>query len=539
MGNIANIPIIMYVDGRNLTLDESTASELIENNKYNIKIYTNENLDKSVLVRKTENDQSLSGSINFSLDKEVKRLLRSKDEDELKWWVYLEKGEEKTVDNKPIYNGIVKTYKYEEVSTIFSNTKRRDKVSIDELGLLKVTLGEDFNTLTILSNPATDTILKNDFTDEVFKGGILTTDFQNIPEPELRQVDVEFPKEITLKIKLEEEEKELGLDLNNYSNNFNFPVKTSKQDISKLSFNSYSEEEGIYYYSKKITGSSKNVGLKNSSFGDTTTYTVEFEIKVECKINENNFSDFSLVVYLNLKGLKEENTSTTSIEEEIQEDNNEPTLISDSADQEPDLGNEVVSEPKEEIENQAGEEFDIDYSLNENLEISLNVMEIIIIPNNLKFLTKEFDMEEIFLQETGDDYANIYVVKDVLIEEYNQSGLNEIGFGIQNSEASYETNVVKLVIIPGISGTSWPVTDPIRNLYYNIGDESLDAPSRDTGFTDLNGNTCPREIDSLYMQIIKPTSGNETIKFFKWVPSISEFEIFKEITIEGSGGTSS
>lgn len=538
MANIVNTPIIMYVDGRELTLDESTANELIENNKCDIKIYTNENLDGSKLVKKTENDQNLNDSDPPTLNKEVKRLLRSQDGDELKWWVYLEKDED-TLN----YSGIVKTYKYEEVSTIFSDTKRRDKVSIEELGLLKVTLDKnnDFNISEIQKNPATGTILEDVFTDSVFMGGILTTDFQNIPEPELRQVGVEFPEGITLKDK---SGNPLTLNLNDYSNNFNFIEQDLKNIfISDLSFNSYSEEEGIYYYSKNIPGSSNNVKLKNPSFGDVTIYTVEFEIKVECKINENNFSDFSLVVYVNLKGLKEDNTSTTSIEEEIQEENNEPTLVSDSTDQEPELGDEVVSEPKEEIKNQAGEEFDIDYSLNENLEISLNVMEIIIIPNNLKFLTKEFDMEEIFLQETGDDYANIYIVKGFEIGPYNQSGLNEIGFGIKNDEAQYETNVVKLMIIPGISGTNWPVTDPIRNLYYNIGDEDSSSPSKDSGFIDLNGETCPREIDSLYMQIIKSKSDSdvtEAIKFFKWVPSISEFENFKEITlIEGSGGASS
>ena len=95
MANIVNTPIVMYVKEHTLELDGDAAPELMEFNSYPIRIYTNENLDGCKLVKKLQNNQQLVEVAGGDLIRDVKLLLRSKNNDgetnsTKAWWVYLE-----------------------------------------------------------------------------------------------------------------------------------------------------------------------------------------------------------------------------------------------------------------------------------------------------------------------------------------------------------------------------------------------------------------------------------------------------------------
>lgn len=298
--NIVNTPIVMYVKEHTLELDGGASLELMEFNSYPVKIYSNENLDGCKLVKKLQNDQALvdaNGPDHSDLIRDVKLLLRSKKDDKESiakaWWVYLENlNDPRTIEGvgvKKIYGGTVKIYDYEYLSTVLKDVERRAEFKVVDLGQLEIyfTNEKDFTGINIVTNPtknAEDDEIK--ITDEDFEdNSILTTDFQDIPEPLSQQLSLEIPK--TLKIN--------NLKLGKPGTSFNL-TNDIIVDTLELERTSYDEETGLYYYQvyKELEGtfSAKTV----SSATDTEDVSVKCELDVVCKVNENNFNDYVIEI---------------------------------------------------------------------------------------------------------------------------------------------------------------------------------------------------------------------------------------------------
>ena len=543
MANIVNTPIIMYVQESNLTLDGSSAKELMEQNDYPIKIYTNENLDGCNLVKKLQNKQNLETV--GELVRDVKKLLRSNYDDreeernaegtiitQKAWWVFLENlnetievlekidtptgGEEvieiiKDNDNyyednsgslgekitlsldkiylmdgqhyifktPSLYGGTIKSYNYEKEATFLNDVSRRDEIFIKEEGKLEIYFNDDTFTSFTVYNNETDITLSSTPGKENFK---FEESLQNIPKPLKRQLELEIPKSVTLK----------ELDFGNLSNNFDLGITVKKKEtvggeekevevfepktiILKepiLNFISYSENEGFYYYQEnfkqelvakeKVTNDEiVNIENENSEEEEKIKYDeIEVEINIEStyKIFEDFFSDFSvdnkLTLTFNYMKVDEQTKEKSKIESKV-------------------------------------ETYEISFLKNELGEITYS---------SPVFLEEDFNLEDYLLEETADDYVNIYSLKDEFkAEKYNSSGLNEISLGIQGT--NYITNSVKLEITPSIASDSWfvPFVKPER-AYIGIPNEQLENKNKVAylNFLDKQGNSLIGEVNSLY-----------------------------------------
>ena len=602
MANIVNTPIIMYVQESNLTLDGSSVKELMEQNDYPVKIYTNENLDGCNLVKKLQNKQSLETV--GELVRDVKKLLRSNydDREEVRdsegnittqkaWWVFLENlnetikilekidrptgGEEvieiiKYNDNyyednsgslgekitlsldkiylmdgqhyilktPNLYGGTIKSYNYEKEATFLNDVSRRDEVFIkEEEGEFEIYFNDNtFTSFTVHTNTTNITL---SFTSgkENFK---FEENLQNIPKPLTRQLELEIPKSVTLE----------NLDFGNPSNNFDlwetvkqkeivdgvekevevFEPRTIKLENPTLNFISYSENEGFYYYQKnfyqklsaieKVTNDEKASTENEESEEEKIEYDkIEVEIDIEStyKIFEDFFSDFSV--------------------------DNKLTLTFNYI--------KVDKKTKEEskIESKV-ETYEISFSKNELGEITYS---------SPVFLEEDFNLEDYLLEETADDYVNIYSLKNEFeAEKYNSSGLNEISLGIQGE--NYITNSVKLEITPSIASDSWfvPFVKPER-AYIGIPEGQVESENKVNylNFHDKQGNSLIGEVNSLYFDwtaienlyniAITPkttadgepesNTGKETavlpleIPVYRWNPNDSYFELYENFII--------
>ena len=297
MANIVNTPITMYVKEHTLELDGDAAPELMEFNSYPIKIYTNENLDGCKLVKKLQNNQQLVEVAGGDLIRDVKLLLRSKNDDgetnsTKAWWVYLENLNDtiKILDKEySIYGGIVKTYDYEYSPTVLKGADRRAEFKIVELGQLQIYFNNDeFNKFTVHKNPtanADEDEIK--IADVIFtSGSILTEDFQDVPQPLPQQLSLEIPESIEIS----------QLNLGKPGTSFILNDDIVLENVV-LNNTSYDEDEGFYYYQIYIDDMEKIDGTtisSSSSSADAEEVKVNCEIDLVCKVNENNFNDYIL-----------------------------------------------------------------------------------------------------------------------------------------------------------------------------------------------------------------------------------------------------
>ena len=349
MANIVNTPIVMYVKEHTLELDGDAAPELMEFNSYPIKIYTNENLDGCKLVKKLQNNQQLVEVADGDLIRDVKLLLRSKNNDgetnsTKAWWVYLENLNDPTgileeitdptdkqkteaieiiIENGnyyesnsgnkgkkiqlivdkiylssskyylykgySIYGGTVKAYDYEYSPTILKGADRRAEFKIVELGQLQIYFNDDkFDKFTVYKNPTVNADEGEiEITNDMFTlGSILTKDFQDVPQPLPQQLSLEIPESIEIS----------QLNLGQPGASFKLNDDIVLENIV-LNNTSYDEDEGFYYYQIYIDNMEKIDGTtisSSSSSADAEEVKVNCEIDLVCKVNENNFNDYIL-----------------------------------------------------------------------------------------------------------------------------------------------------------------------------------------------------------------------------------------------------
>lgn len=191
--------------------------------------------------------------------------------------------------------------------------------------------------------------------------------------------------------------------------------------------------------------------------------------------------------------------------------------------------------------NDSGEEEIFTYSYDETDNLILNW-------GTIKFEERPFDLTEVLLNETSDDYSNVYTLYSLEEEpepiefysdRYNGAGLNELLLGIRkqvSGKTEYVTNSVSLTVIPSIESDSWfvPVYNIKRGYLGKLETEEgvddknnpVDIPTGN--FMDLQGNYYPQEVDAIYIEIInlKNEDGTDSSnpKIYAWDASSSRFQ---------------
>lgn len=446
MSNIVNTPIIMYVNEHTLELDGSSPQELMEKNTYPIKIYTNENLDGCQLVKKLQNNQVLTPVSN--LKREVKKLFRSENNEtneKKAWWVFLESlNETAEISGKEqlLYGGILKTYIYEEIPTIIPGVNRRAICEVQEVGELKGYFNDDtYNTFIITMSP-------ENYNTQVFSNGILTTDFQNIPEPLIKQTEVKIPESINL----------ANLNLEKPSQTFELNSDIIINTI-ELSMSSYDEEEGKYYYQNTLEQQLLGKTIPKNESDLSLDLNVNALIEIICKISEDNFSNYSIEVNINFEPVIKDSVNIEITEEDIT------------------FENETIS-------------IGIDNSNFTNIDYG-----------EISYIEDNFDLEEILFNETADDYSNIYTLENIkyLVDSYNTTGLNEFMLGIRHlneGEIDYITNSIRLSVIPSIESDFWVEQNYNIKTCYSSEKKEEDGIIK---FVDNNNAELEKQVNNIYI----------------------------------------
>lgn len=547
MANIVNTPITMYVKEHTLELYGDSITELMEYNSYPVKIYSDEELEGCHLVKRHQNSQKLV-SVG-QLKKDVRRLYRSVENDsddpeKRAWWVFLENLNEQDAQGKPlnIYGGVLKTYNYEKIPTVISDIDRISNYNVIESDIIKGTFNEDFSEFTVVE----------EFQDKIPNLGVLKTDFLDIPLPLNEQTEIKIPEVLTI--------EDIKLDISN-SILASIQTELSLGEL-KLENISYDEEEGYYYYyqntelSKQIETLIK-VRMEIAFYNNGNLYEDSGYKKLK-EIEDNIFYyDFTNeTIYKKKATLSLEETEI--VEEVALEDNQE--IIEEKEDEE---NSSFYIQTKQEITVncsiqatcKVSENNFNDYFINIDLFLSSLLGEEIFTYSydetdnltldwgTIKFEERPFDLTEVLLNETSDDYSNVYTLYSLeetsepiefYSDRYNGAGLNELLLGIRkqvSGKTEYVTNSVSLIVIPSIESDSWFV--PVYNIKrgylgkleteQGVDDENNPVDIPTGNFVDLQNNYYPQEVDAIYIEIIDSSN----LKIYAWDANSTGF---KEIT---------
>lgn len=224
---------------------------------------------------------------------------------------------------------------------------------------------------------------------------------------------------------------------------------------------------------------------------------------ITCKVSENNFSNYSINVELFLNVLGEE---------------------------------EILTYSYDEIDNLTLKWGNIE---SENFE------------ERIEFEERPFDLTEVLLNETSDDYSNVYTLYSLeetsepiefYSDRYNGAGLNELLLGIRkqvSGKTEYVTNSISLTVIPSIESDSWFV--PIYNIkraYLGIPEKEEDTETIEN-FKNQYDVYYPQEVDSLYIDMKNYNLKDDKIielKAYTWNPNTGYFELASDfITLSEQG----
>lgn len=207
--------------------------------------------------------------------------------------------------------------------------------------------------------------------------------------------------------------------------------------------------------------------------------------------------------------------------------------------------------------NNSGEEEIFTYSYDQTDNLTLDW-------GTIKFEERPFDLTEVLLNETSDDYSNVYTLYSLENSEpiefysdrYNGAGLNELLLGIRkqvDGKTEYVTNSVSLTVVPSIESDAWFVpTYDIKRGYIGIL-EIEESTGNIKNFKNQYDVYYPQEVDSLYIDMENYTLENDKIielKAYTWNPTTTNFELASGFitlseqgkptsnTEEGTGGES-
>lgn len=181
--------------------------------------------------------------------------------------------------------------------------------------------------------------------------------------------------------------------------------------------------------------------------------------------------------------------------------------------------------------NNSGEEENFTCSYDETDNLTLDW-------GTIKFEERPFDLTEVLLNETSDDYSNVYTLYSLENSEpiefysdrYNGAGLNELLLGIRkqnNGKTEYVTNSVSLTVIPSIESDAWFVpTYNIKRGYIGIL-EIEEGTGNIKNFKNQYNVYYPQEVDSLYIDMEHYTLEDDKIielKVYTWNPTTTNFE---------------
>lgn len=558
MANIVNTPITMYVKEHNLELYGDSITELMEYNSYPIEVYSDEELDGCHLVKRHQNSQQLV-SVG-QLKKDVRRLLRSPGNDgdekiiresKLNLVIYKEETQGSTVVKK-FYNisDESQEIKPEEGKLYYDKTINKIfdyQYSIFELNEFnRLEKKEDEYYLVVFSKKAWWIFLENlnetatiGTTTKTLYGGILKSyNYEKVPTV-VSNIDRIFDYEV---IELGEvqiyftnndfSDFEIHFNPNNstweYSDEvlkkgdlstdfLNIPLPQREQvsleipetvkieqlelDISSLGLQSnttifenlvlnktsYDEENGYYYYQKTLD----NYVIQYLEDTETVTETrTDGVFSIVCKFFEDNFNIYSITI--------------------------NASFFYDSGE----------------------EKANLSFSYDEKNDIKFKW-------ENISFEEREFDVAEVLLNETFDDYANIYTLYTIpsgedetpiqtefYSDKYNGAGLNELLLGLRKQNAQgiteYVTNSISLTVLPSIESDAWFVPPyDIKKAYLGIL-ETEEGSENIKNFKNQYNVYYPQEVDSLYIDMENYTLENNKIvelKAYIWNPNTENFEL--------------